>query len=60
MVFKERYSKEELEGKFFKIDDEEWIVEEVLLYGYKCNARSLNYDTKKIFNCSYVNKHLIK
>lgn len=59
-MFKERYKKEELENRYFKFENEEWIVEEVLLYGYKCNCRSLNTDKVKIFNCGFIAKCIVK
>lgn len=55
---KGQFKKEELENKYFKLNSEEWVVTEVLLYGYKCNCRSLNTDSEKIFNCSFVDKSI--
>lgn len=45
---------ENLVGKTFFCDGEEYIVEEILLFGYRCIARNLNYDTTKQFYCDSV------
>lgn len=43
-----------LVGKTFWCDNEEYIVEEVLLFGHRCIARNLNYDTTEQFYCENV------
>uniref|UniRef100_UPI0031B599A1 hypothetical protein n=1 Tax=Clostridioides difficile TaxID=1496 RepID=UPI0031B599A1 len=41
-------------GKIFIFNQEEWTVEEVLLYEYTCICRNLNNDIKEYFRCEYV------
>lgn len=45
---------ENLVGKTFFCDGEEYIVEEILLFGHRCIARNLNYDTTEQFYCDSV------
>ena len=59
MKLKERFEKKELENKYFKFEDDEWVIEEVLIYGYKCNCRNLNTDRERIFNCCFVASRII-
>ena len=46
---------DKLLNKTFIWCEEEFIVEEIYLGGYKCIARSINTDERKSFECSYVN-----
>ena len=41
-------------GKVFIYDNEEWEVEEVLLYGKRCECRSYYSDRTKQFYCDFV------
>lgn len=45
-------------NKEFLFEDEEWIVEEVLTYGYKCSCRNLNTDEKTLFRTEYVEEKI--
>lgn len=53
MSFKKRFAREfqnKIQGKIFIIDNDKWIIEEVISYGYKCRARKLNDNTIKVFS----------
>lgn len=43
-----------LVDKTFLIDEEEWVVEEVLLYDKRCRCRSYYSDRTELFFCDYV------
>lgn len=45
-------------NKEFLYQDEKWIVEEVLTYGYKCSCRNLDTDETKIFNVDFVQQRI--
>ena len=40
--------------KVFLFEDEEWIVEQVLTYGYSCICRNLDTDEEKRFRTEFV------
>lgn len=44
----------DLVNKTFLIDEEEWVVEEILLYDRRCRCRSYYSDRTDLFFCDYV------
>jgi hypothetical protein len=51
---------EELIGKCFLFINEEYVVEEVLLYGHRCVCRQMSDDTTKQFSCDYVKELILR
>lgn len=45
-------------GKIFLYDNEEWVVEELLLYGHRCKCRSYFSDRTNQFYCDFVQKQI--
>lgn len=45
-------------GKMFLYDNEEWVVEELLLYGHRCKCRSYFSDRTKQFYCDFVQEQI--
>lgn len=51
---------QKLIGKSFLVDDEEWVLEEILLYEHRCVCRSYYSDRTKQFYCDYVKNKILK
>lgn len=41
-------------NKTFIYNNEEWVVEEILTYGYKCSCRNIDTDDTKILDVDFV------
>lgn len=44
--------------KIFILGDEEWVVEEILLYGHRCLCRSISSDSTQQFYCDFVERKI--